>query len=145
MLAVAIAGASCVTRPASREVLPSPHPRADEIRTAMAERMIIPEVNLHAEPVRDAVDFMFNSAREHDPQHRGMSFVLRLNGHATRAVTVAAKDVAVLDLLNEICAQAGLVWRLTASVVLIEPETMEPNPGVHSISEGLEDDPFREE
>ena len=111
----------CATLPPSREVGLSPNPRAEEIRLILRDRMIIPVVDLQNATVSDAVDFMFMSARKHDPKRQGVSFVLKLGDHADRQVTIRSKDISVWTLLNDICSQADLVWRITNTVILIEP------------------------
>ena len=125
---------SCASRRSSE--LAHTHEDPDEVKRIMRET-IIPNVDFRKAHVCDAIDFLMDASVKHHPQHRGIGTVFSMSRGIDAAppdapfqesvadrgpdVTVVAENMTYLQLLEEICRQADLVWKITHSKLVITP------------------------
>jgi hypothetical protein len=109
-------------------------PNPQRVRDQLASTTIR-DVRLNNVPHADAVAFWMKATQENDPQHRGVSCVFAGDTHTHVTVDIVTNSVSALDLLNDICRQADLVWSLTPGCMVIRPAN-QPGAGPESVKGG---------
>jgi hypothetical protein len=128
----------------SREV-PAKHTHADPMRVINAlSKIAITNVNCREGDTTCAFAYWETKTMQTNPDGAGVSFVLRGFQDLLRPsrlapgedpwdlattprpeyplITIRKKTISSLDLLNEICRQADLVWWITSKCIVIEPK-----------------------
>ena len=113
----------------------SSSPRANEIRTALT-RSVIPEIDLENVTAEEALRVWSQKSQTYHPLHFKFQAVVsypmtftkgksatQVMQPATAKVTVRRRNITSKRLLDEICHQANLVWRITGRVIVVQPGT----------------------
>jgi|TARA_B110000908_G_scaffold172180_1_gene238194 hypothetical protein len=99
--------------------------------------IVIPRVDFENTTIEEALGFLGLRARELDPEEhdsrKGVSFVVRkpnveINPDSELELTIDSprvnlqdENLTIKDILDHICAETGLRWKITDHGVLIEP------------------------
>jgi hypothetical protein len=103
------------------------------------DQIIIPEVSLREASLRDAIAFLSDASRKHDPGGNGVNLCVNAGSMQTQVndpfapvaedsrmdttrVSFDGKKVAVGDALVVVAAQAGLTYRIRSNLVIVGPQ-----------------------
>ena len=113
-------------------------------RTTLLKQMestVIPEITFKQVPLVDAIEYLHNVSREHDPKQQGINFVLALdewgtsddwedaedpdndeiteNDDASTRITFTARYITLMDTLQLIMKMAGVRYQFQNNSVVI--------------------------
>lgn len=115
--------------------------------------IIIPEINFRDAVITDVIKFLSDESRRLDPDKVGVNIVLRLGGESApaaahapagaeapapetapapteatgvRRISLALRNIPMIDALNYVTSAAGLKYRVESSAVLVAPEALMP-------------------
>jgi len=89
--------------------------------------MRIPEVRLHGAEIGDAIGFLVESGGKHNEY--GMSVILMDPVDDTVQITIQAENTSFFHVLDEICQQSGMYWKIDGKVVVITSDQVERGKG----------------
>jgi hypothetical protein len=144
--AVLVGCAGCATR--GQQELPAHLTRAGQIIHEHLENAVIPLVDLENVRVDQALVYWAAESRTYQPLHSKFPYIptfppppknpvptVGLSTNATQEtsldylpkVTVRRRNITSQRLLDEICHEANLVWRITGAVILVTPAPTPPD------------------
>lgn len=110
----------------------SPTPEEAAARRRM-EAILLPEVSFRETRVEDAMQFLQDASKEHDPEKKGFVFVnfsddARTDGTAARTentskclslpISFTARSVSLLDVVGVVATYTGLEWKPRDGTIL---------------------------
>jgi hypothetical protein len=104
-------------------------------------QMGIPEVDLQEVSIVDAISFLVESGGRNNEV--GMSIVYMDPTEQDSKISIRKQDVSFFDVLEEICRQSGMRWKIDGKVVIINPEMEEVSLDSDlNLNESAFNDPF---
>jgi len=83
-------------------------------------KMVIPEVDLHEVSLSEAISFLVESGGRNNEV--SMSIVLLNPSEEDSRISIRKHDVSFFDVLEEICRQSDMRWKIDGKIVIVNPQ-----------------------
>lgn len=156
-IGIGLVAASIVTATAVLSSNSSDRRSGRDAVEALMQRIIIPEISFRQADIRDVIDFLVQTSREHDPEQKGVNIILNLPASsrdttrdlkhhsgrqadlfetkpATRdfddiaPITFHARDLSLHEALQVITQLTQLTFRISGNIVFVVPHDEPDGP-----------------
>ena len=91
---------------------------------ATAEKMktiIVPKVDFEQTPLKEALTFLLEQSRLHDPEKKGVNFYVRDPSVLDKPITLKLTNISLMTALQSACDQSSLRFTIEKHTVVLKP------------------------
>ena len=91
---------------------------------ATAEKLktiIVPKVDFEQTPLKEALTFLQEQSRLHDPEKKGVNFMVRDPSVLDKPITLKLTNISLMTALQYACGQSSLRFTIEKHTVVLKP------------------------
>lgn len=103
-----------------------PDAKASMAKASMAtaeklKTIIVPKVDFEQTPLKEALTFLQEQSRLHDPEKKGVNFMVRDPSVLDKPITLKLTNISLMTVLQYACGQSSLRFTIKKHTVVLKP------------------------
>ena len=98
-----------------------PDAKASMATAEKLKTIIVPKVDFEQTPLKEALTFLQEQSRLHDPEKKGVNFMVRDPSVLDKPITLKLTNISLMTALQYACGQSSLRFTIKKHTVVLKP------------------------
>ena len=98
-----------------------PDAKASMATAEKLKTIIVPKVDFEQTPLKEALTFLLEQSRLHDPEKKGVNFIVRDPSVLDKPITLKLTNISLMTALQYACSLSSLRYTIEKHCVVLKP------------------------